>query len=81
VEVGDLTLDDRLLLYLSIIGTLSVLVNISTNPSPALARTQRLEGQRHPLMNLHTYLRAFDAELAEVYARDSGTRPGPAPLT
>jgi hypothetical protein len=24
-------------------------------------------------MNLHTYLRAFDAELADVYGRDSGT--------
>ena len=78
-SLRDLALDDRLL-YLSIIGTLSVLVNISINPSPFLDRTQRLEGQRRALMNVHTYLRAFDAELAEVYARDSGTRPGPAPL-
>jgi hypothetical protein len=73
-SLRDLALDDRLL-YLSIIGTLNVFVNISTNPSPALSRTQRLEGQRHALMNLHTYLQAFDAELSRVYARDSGTQP------
>ena len=74
-SLHDLGLDDRLL-YLSIIGTLSVFVNISTNPSPALSRAQRLDGQRHALMNLHTYLRGFDAELSEAYARDSGTQPG-----
>jgi hypothetical protein len=79
-SLRDLGLDDRLL-YLSIIGTLSVLVNISTNPSPALDRTQWLEGQRHALMNLHIYLRAFSPdELARVYARDSGTQPGLEPL-
>ena len=69
-----LGLDDRLL-YLSIIGTLNVFVNINELPSPILGRVQQLENQRVALMNLHTYLRAFDAELAQVFARDSQTSP------
>jgi hypothetical protein len=73
-SLRDLVLDDRLL-YLSIIGTFNVFVNISTNPSPVLSRAQRLDAQRHALMNLHTYLRNFDAELASVWARDSPTQP------
>jgi hypothetical protein len=71
-SLRDLGLDDRLA-YLSIVGTLSTFVNISTQPSPVLNRMQRLQGQHHALMNIHTYLRAFDAELAIVYARDSQT--------
>jgi hypothetical protein len=69
-----LGLDDRLI-YLTIIGTLNMFVNISERPSPILTRMRRLETQRDALMNLHTYLRAFDADLAHVFARDSGTSP------
>lgn len=71
-SVRDLGLDDRLV-YLAIVGTLATFVNTSTQPSPALTRTQRLQNQQHALMNIHTYLKAFDAELAGVYARDSQT--------
>ena len=73
-SLGDLGLDDRLL-YLSIIGTLNVFVNISERPSPILGRLDHLQSQRHALMNLHKYLRAFDDDLARVYARDSQTNP------
>lgn len=74
-EIGrDLGLDDRLI-YLAIIGTLTTFVNIRTQPSPALNRIQSLQNQRNALMNIHTYLRGFDTELAKVYARDSKTKP------
>jgi hypothetical protein len=69
-----LGLDDRLV-YLTIVGTLNVFVNISERPSPILTRAQRLETQRDALMKLHTYLRAFDPDLARVFARDSQTSP------
>jgi len=67
-----LGLEDRVI-YLTILGTLSVFVNISIRPSPHLGRIPRLQSQRHALMNIHTYLRAFDSQLASVYARDSHT--------
>jgi hypothetical protein len=70
----DLGYDDRLI-YLTIVGTLSTFVSTNTHRSPILDRAGRLQAQRRPLMNIHTFLRAFDAELAEVYARDSGTTP------
>jgi hypothetical protein len=73
-SLRDLGLDDRLI-YLTILGTLNTLVTLNKNPSPILDRPQRLEGQRHALMNMHTYLRGFDSELGEVYARDSETPP------
>jgi hypothetical protein len=69
-----LGLDDRLI-FLTIIGTLNVFVNLSERPSPILTRVQRLENQRDALMRLHTYLRAFDSDLARVFARDSETSP------
>ena len=73
--MGDLSLDDRLI-YHSIVGTLRTFVNISNNPSPALIRTQRLRNLRRALMNIHTYLKAFDdTDLASVYIRDSNTKP------
>jgi hypothetical protein len=68
----DLGLDDRLI-FLAIIGTLNTFVSISSQPSPAMTRRGRLDTQQHALMNLHTYLRAFDDELAAVFAHDSGT--------
>jgi hypothetical protein len=69
-----LGLDDRLI-FLTIVGTLNVFVNLSERPSPILTRVQRLENQRDALMRLHTYLRAFDSDLARVFARDSETSP------
>jgi hypothetical protein len=73
----DLGHDDRLG-YLTIVSNLSTFVSTSTKRSPILNRAGRLHAQRQALMNIHTYLRAFDAELAEVYARDSQTTPPPA---
>jgi hypothetical protein len=72
--LNGLGLNDRLI-YLTMIGTLSAFVNISTNPSPVLNRRDRLNAQRHALMNMHRYLKGFNAQLAAVYARDSETTP------
>jgi hypothetical protein len=74
-----LSLDDRLV-YLTMIGALSVFVSISERPSPIRTRVQRLETQRDALMKLHGYLRAFDPDLARVFARDSKTSPPESPL-
>jgi hypothetical protein len=68
-----LGLNDRLA-YMSILGLLGVLVSIGKLPSPTVARVQQLESQRQALMKLHIYLRAFNADLARVYARDSETQ-------
>ena len=73
-SVRELGLDDKLI-YLTIVGTLKTFVSLSANPSPVLQRIQHLHNLRHALMNIHTYLRGFDAELADVYARDSQTTP------
>ena len=72
-----LGLDDRLV-YLTIVGTLNVFVNISERPSPVQTRLQRLATQRDALMKLHTYLQSFDPGLARVFARDSETSPADA---
>ena len=72
-----LGLDDRLV-YLTIVGTLNVFVNISERPSPVQTRLQRLATQRDALMKLHTYLQSFDPGLARVFARDSQTSPADA---
>jgi hypothetical protein len=72
--LNGLGLDDRLI-YLAMIGSLSTFVSVSTNPSPHLNRRDRLNTQRRELMNMHTYLKGFDARLAAVYARDSETTP------
>ena len=76
----DLGHDDRQI-YLVIVSTLSTFVSTSTHRSPVLNRAGRLQAQRRTLMNIHTFLRAFDAELAEVYARDSQTTPPATPST
>jgi hypothetical protein len=73
-SLRDLGLDDRLI-YLAILGTLSTFVSISTRPSPAMDRIARLRVLRRALMNLHTYLAGFDADLARVFGRDSNTKP------
>jgi hypothetical protein len=73
-SIRDLSSDDREI-YLQMLGTLNTLVSLNKNPSPILDRPQRLEGQRHALMNMHNYLREFDGDLARVYARDSETMP------
>jgi hypothetical protein len=57
-----------------------VFVSTSKRPSPIRTRVQRLETQRDALMKLHTYLRAFDPDLARVFARDSKTSPPESPL-
>jgi hypothetical protein len=57
------------------IGTLNVFVITSERPSAIRTRVQRLETQRDSLMKLHSYLRAFDPDLAQVFARDSKTSP------
>jgi hypothetical protein len=69
-SVRDLAVDDRLL-YLAIVGTLSTFVNISSQTNPIQSRAQRLQNQRDILLKLPHYPRPFDAELADVYARDS----------
>jgi hypothetical protein len=79
-SLPDLGMDDRLV-YVAIMGTLSTFVNTSTQESPALTRVERLGAQRQPLMNIHTYLRVFDPQLADVYARDSKTTPTTKPPT
>ena len=71
-SIRDLNVDDKLI-YLTILGTLSTFLEITVHPSLMATRHGRLHAQRRALMNLHTYLRAFDAELADVYGRDSGT--------
>jgi hypothetical protein len=73
-SLRNLGLDDRLV-YLTMIGTLNVFVSISERPSPIRTRVQRLETQRDALVKLHTYLRAFEPDLAHVFARDSETSP------
>jgi hypothetical protein len=69
-SVRDLAVDDRLP-YLAIVSTLSTFVNISSEQNPSLSRMQRLQSQRDILMKIPRYLRLFNADLAEVYARDS----------
>ncbi len=69
-SVRDLAVDDRLL-YVAIVSTLSTFVNISSQTNPSLSRAQRLQSQRDTLLKIPRYLRPFDAELADVYARDS----------
>jgi hypothetical protein len=73
-SIRDLSSDDREI-YLQMLGTLNTLVSLNKNPSPILDRPQRLEGQRHALMNMHNYLRELDGDLARVYAMDSETMP------
>jgi hypothetical protein len=79
-SVHDLGVEDRVM-YLLIVSTLSTFVNVSTNPSPVLTRDERLRNQREALMRLHNYLTPFDSQLAQVYARDSGTTPADAPAS
>jgi hypothetical protein len=69
-----LDLDDRLV-CLTIVGVLNVFVTVSERPSPMQTRVWRLETLRSALMKLHTYLQAFDPNLAHVFARDSETSP------
>jgi hypothetical protein len=67
-----LDVDDKIL-YLVIVATLAAFVNTSLNPSPTMPRLAGLENQRDMLMRLHNYIRPFDPELADVFARDSNT--------
>ena len=69
-----LGMDDRLV-CLTMVGALNVFVTVSERQSPIQTRVRRLETQRDALMKLHTYLRAFDPDLANVFARGSETSP------
>jgi hypothetical protein len=69
-----LGMDDRLV-CLTIVGALNVFLTVSERPSPIRTRVQRLETQRDALMKLHPFLRAFDPDLAHLFARDSETSP------
>jgi hypothetical protein len=69
---SDLAVNDRLM-YLLIVNRLRTFLNISVHPSPILNRVERLQNQRRALMELHQYLWPFDQQLAQVFARDSGT--------
>lgn len=73
-----LGLDDRLF-CLTIVGAINVFATVSERPSPTQTRVRRLETQRDALMKLHTHLRAFDPDLARVFARDSETSPPESP--
>jgi hypothetical protein len=76
-----LGLDDRLV-CLTIVGAINVFATVSERPSPTQTRVRRLETQRDALIKLHTHLRAFDPDLARVFARDSATSPPePPPAT
>jgi hypothetical protein len=68
----DLEINKRLS-YIAIVGTLTTFVNIASRPSPDLGRIQRLQNLQDTLMRLHFFLRAFDTELAGIFARDSQT--------
>jgi hypothetical protein len=71
-SIGDLNVGDKLI-YLTILGSLSTFIEVTVHPSPMVTRRGRLHAQHRALMNLHTFLRPFDTELADVYGRDSGT--------
>lgn len=74
----DLGVQDRLY-YLAIIATMRGFVDVCLMPSPVVGRIKGLQTQQATLMSLHHHLRGFDANLANIFARDSGTNPANAP--
>jgi hypothetical protein len=59
--------------YLMTVLTLGSIANIaSQKKSPQGDATLRLQEQKRALESAHTYLYAFDADLAEVYEREGG---------
>jgi len=57
--------------YLVVTSTLHTVLNIHENPPPSLGPLDLAVNQRDALTKFGIYLRAFDAELADVYERDS----------
>ena len=57
---------------ITIVATLNSVFSIAEEATH-VHRLRRLEILQEMLRNIHVYLRAFDPELALVYARDSGT--------
>lgn len=64
-----LDLDDRTN-YLIVTSTLHTLINIYDNP-PSLQELPLVSNRHVSLLQLGTYLEAFDSELARVYMRDA----------
>ncbi len=67
--VGDLGADDRTI-FISIIATLASMVDMSKTQN--IPRITNLNTLNHALMNVRTYLQAFNDELAAVFNRDAG---------
>jgi hypothetical protein len=57
---------------ITIVATLNSVFSIAEEATH-VHRMRRLEILQEMLRNIHVYLRAFDPELALIYARDSGT--------
>jgi hypothetical protein len=61
--------------YLVVTSTLHTIMNIYANPPPKIGRYELVLNQRDALNQFAIYLRAFDAELADIYERDSNISP------
>jgi len=57
--------------YLVVTSTLHTVLNIYENPPPTLSFRGVIANQQHALTQFSIYIRAFDAELADIYERDS----------
>jgi hypothetical protein len=66
----DLGIEDKAN-YLVVTSTLHTVTNIHENPPPTLGNLALAMNQQGTLRQFTIYLRAFDAELADIYQRDS----------
>ena len=66
----DLRANDRAP-YIMICTTLATLVNIHKKPGVTVTVFEHLINQQKGLMNIRTYLRSFDTELADAFDRDA----------
>jgi hypothetical protein len=57
--------------YLVVTSVLHTVINIYESPPPSISFLQMVVNQYAALNQFAIYLRAFDAELADVYERDS----------
>jgi hypothetical protein len=71
---SELEIIDRLN-YLMIVSRLSTIVNIYKHPPGILSRAKLLPQLQRDLEGLHTYLKNFDTELADVFEQDGIRRP------
>jgi hypothetical protein len=68
----DLAIDDRAAL-LRVVLTLESIINIASQMlSQKIGPRDRRKEQEKALSSVHKYLSVFDADLAEVYAKDAG---------